>query len=310
MTQDRLVEEIRRAQRAIRRNESDRSPGTTAVGNAVAPPLAAPPPARDPRASLRHLIGELASRLDRTQEQLLARLGDLNHDAPPLATSSLESQLDERLSALETRLATLGAGLAGASAGTAELGAKLAALESAVREEGRRSASSEELAALAARIETQPRSSGADAPAGHAPPPGEPALSALEKRLESIEERLGGDAGSATLGAAIARLGERLDRLAETLSAAGGDSAPVEASALGERVDRILEAILEQRGGSEEAKKSVATLKRDFSLLVHTINGHLQESRNRSDLIESKLEEMRTALVPIARHVGLPTDGA
>jgi hypothetical protein len=42
---------------------------------------------------------------------------------------------------------------------------------------------------------------------------------------------------------------------------------------------------------------ALATLKRDFSLLDHTINGHLEESRDRSRTIEEAVAQL-LALAP------------
>jgi len=161
-----------------------------------------------------------------------------------------------------------------------------------------------DVAALAARLESLPSRAAETATAG-APTVVSSDLAALEKRLERIEERLGGDAGAVTLGAALSRLAEKLDRIESALSALGSAPRPAGLGSLDERIDRIIESSLDPRGGSTEAKQSVAMLERDFSLLAQTIHGHLKESRDRGTQIEAALEGMKSALQPVTRQAGL-----
>lgn len=341
MSRDQLIDEIRKAQRAIRSSREDSpaitpSPPTLPMGDSKL----------DNRATLRHLIGELASRLDRTQEQLLARLGDLQQapTMPVTAGTPAERQLyqeilsrldpsdaraapanlEPRLAAIESRLVEVATLLssfnscAPTATPTAVEGAlenRLASLEEAIRDsQGSPSASidlTEVIRRLDALSDGIPRTDeirdvvGLGAPAL--------SLSPLEERLDSISERLGGDAGAMTLGTAIARLGESLERIESRVESAPPttrvDGTPAIPPVIEEILGEILAATKSSPEGGNDATKAIGTLKRDFSLLVHTINGHLQESRHRSDQVENTLGELKDALVPIARHVGVVIGG-
>ena len=94
------------------------------------------------------------------------------------------------------------------------------------------------------------------------------------------------------------RIEERLsDPSFAAAPAPGAEGAPLDLGGLEEKLEQIVANAQEQGGSDDSATKAIGTLKRDFSLLVHTINGHLQ--------VESTLEEVKAALVPIARHVGV-----
>lgn len=334
---ERLIDDTLRAQPANRRNESSWEPIANAPVPAAAP---APAPARDPRASLRHLISELATRLDRTQEQLLARLGDLNESSrkaagaePPIESGLLEEllarlapedpgALDHRLrvrfNALEENMSNLVSTLADrapppveSAPVSAELEARLAALETASRSAG----SARDIAALTERvagIADHPSPAAAGSPTAGSDPA---ALRALEARLESIEVRLGGDAGATTLGAAISRLAEKLERF--TAAAAGAAGAAAEGTngaaerlaACEEKLERLLGAVVDSADGADDAKRTHAALKRELAWVVHSIDGHLQEIRHRSDQIECALEELKAAVVPIGNPSGVVIGG-
>ena len=81
-------------------------------------------------------------------------------------------------------------------------------------------------------------------------------------------------------------------------------------AAMVEKLNRILGAVLEQRGLTDEASRMVMAVKRDFTLLVHTVSGHLEESRLRSAQLEGMMAELKSSLASIARHVGAPVSGA
>ena len=314
MSRDPIIEEIRRAQNAIRRSRG----GAHADPGKTSPAFPA---------EFAEVIGELFSRLDRTQEHLLRTIAERTTSATtPAPTSSgsaeenailqeilqrldqptssaapsaeLEGQLEEILKAVKSNPGS-------ARVDLEPISDRLDAIEHRLRNsssgEGTGSTDlepiTEELRALGKKISSfeMPTVSVEGEPISFDP---------LIEKLDSIEQRLGGDAGAMTIGAALSRISETLERVETSLTSesTGEASSPIDPAWL----TRIEETLSKLADDDEEdsATKAISTLKRDFSLLVHTINGHLQESRHRSEKVETSLDQICTALGPIAKLAG------
>ena len=327
MSRDPIIEEIRRAQSAVRRSRQPE-----ALPDAYGP---------GEGSDVKAMIGELFQRIDRTQEHLLRTIAERTAagavEAPSAAGAStapgspsenailaeilakldlsgsgdavedrlsgLETSLEKVLSALESRSGTPSPAL------LEPLIDRLDAIERRLRVVAEFDPSAldfgavrEELQGLSEKVGTLGSAVPGDG--------GEPvSLEPISERLEAIQERLGGDAGAMTLGAALARLSESVERVEGGLGSLGSGGEGSESGggidpAWTQKIEETLTSIAE-RGDDDSAVKAISTLKRDFSLLVHTINGHLQESRHRSEKVENALEVIVSALAPIARVAGV-----
>ncbi len=69
----------------------------------------------------------------------------------------------------------------------------------------------------------------------------------------------------------------------------------------------LWEAISSKSSG-KSAQNEISTLRRDFSLLVRTLNEHLEESRQLSDRLESSIDQMKQSILALAKdaHLDLP----
>ena len=317
MSRDPIIEEIRRAQNAIRRSRG----GAPADPGKTSPAFPA---------EFAEVIGELFSRLDRTQEHLLRTIAERTTAAAAVAPSPAGSVEENAI--LEEILARLDQSSSGGSGSSPELEGRLDDILTAVQKSpsggGRvdlepisdrldaiehrlRNASGEggtvdlepvtaEIRALGEKLSMIELGGGGDGEGGGV------SLGPIVEKLDSIEERLGGDAGAMTLGAAVSRIAETLERV-ESSMGSGGEGAPATPAIDPEWLTRIEETInkLAEEDDGDSAAKAISTLKRDFSLLVHTINGHLQESRHRSEKVETALDHICNALGPIAKMAGV-----
>ena len=140
-------------------------------------------------------------------------------------------------------------------------------------------------------------------------------LQRIEARLAALEERSGPpDAAPGEPFAELDALLTRLERIEAALEGLGSESdrpglpeAEARLKGIEDRLCALHEALASPPGATgavpptegAPAKDAgaLATLKCDFSLLVHTINGHLEESRDRSRTIEEAIAQL-LALAP------------
>ena len=293
MTRDPIIEEIRRAQSAIRRARDTDTPD--------APTGGVPD-------DVRGVIGELFSRLEATQDHLMRTIqertspADTPTTASPAGAGSVAE--NERLETLEGKIERWFEGTGSAARQIEPVLDRLDAIEHRLRNGAPGAAAEIDLAPIQEEIRALGASVSAGGEGGSSLDP--ELMTSLGERLDAIEERLGGDAGAMTLGAAISRVTDSLERIEGTVASASGGSgggAGIDPELVG-RLETALEN-LPAAGDEDPAAKAISTLKRDFSLLVHTINGHLQESRHRSEKVESALEAIHRSLGPIAEMAGV-----
>lgn len=305
MSREQLIEEIRRVQRAVGDNprsgaRGDLPPQTAAVEEAPPAPADPRPPSREvvdrDRATLRNLLSELASRLDRTQEQLLARIAEVQIEPEP-AQETTPPERQAILGQILARLERLGLT-------ESRVLARLDELEERLEHDPRTAegAPPVDLTAITAALEElrDLRATGSG-PHGDAEP-----WRSLDERLENLEDRLGGDAGAMTLGAAVARLGEGIDRISARLDAqsrTGSPSGPPVGPPVGAPValdenDAATGVPRCPAGAAAELDaipRAIANLKLDVGRLVRMVDGHLQDSRRRADHLADILGHLRSA---------------
>ena len=279
MTKERLIAEIRQAQEARKSETPEQIRDLNASSDCAEDLLAAAANLIETRlqTTQERLIASIEARYAEVEATPLnARSTDAGKENSPISAGTpivreiSEPDLDltpilDRLDAIEQRLQALSE--AAPSTTPSEL--------------------LERLQHLAEQVELSSPAAEPFAPLLHS------SLQPIDARLTEIEQRLAGAL-------------EDRSNTENVSGTAAGDQADL--SSLSTRLPQIeakltdLWEAITSTSSVEPTQKEISSLKRDFSLLVRTLNDHLEESRQRSDQLESSIDQMKQSILALAKE--------